>query len=157
MVFTNKYSKILMRKFSNFGASKSLEETISFFCPNREDIDEHVVFTGLTRYVIDELIPSSILITNEEIEIYNYLEEMLHKFSNYALDTEENLFSNGMCVCFLENLLNYASAEQIDYNRFMPYLGDKCKDYCKGWDHFTGVRSPGLWSDEEWENLPPFQ
>ncbi len=157
MVFTNKYSEILISKFSNFGASKSLEETILFFCSNREDIDEHVVFTGLTRYVIDELIKSNISVTDEEIEIYIYLEEMLHKFSTYELGTAENLFSNALCVCFLENLLNCASAEEIDYNRFINYLGNKCQRFCKSWDQFTGVRSPGLWSDEEWERLPPFK
>lgn len=153
MVLTNYYTKILINKFPNFGKSKSLEKTILLFCSTAKQVDEHVIFTGLTRYVIDELIDLNKTITNEEIEIYNYLENMLDQLSSYKDETsDEFLFSNAICVCFLENLLNNASSEQIEFDRFIPYLGNKSKQFCKAWDQFTGVRSPGLWTDEEWDN-----
>jgi hypothetical protein len=38
-----------------------------------------------------------------------------------------------------------ASAGRIPYERFIPYLGEKSKEYCRAWDEFTGVKSPGLW------------
>ena len=62
----------------------------------------------------------------------------------------EGEFDNAICTCFLENLINRASRCNELYNRFIPYLGPNSKEFCKDWDRFTGVPSPGLWAEEEW-------
>jgi len=54
------------------------------------------------------------------------------------------LFDGAACVCFLENLQNKAGHGRFEYSRFIPYLGEKSKEYCRAWDEFTGVKSPGL-------------
>jgi hypothetical protein len=46
-------------------------------------------------------------------------------------------------TCFLENLINY-SDNTIPASSFVPLLGPKSRDYCKGWDEFTGVKTEGL-------------
>jgi hypothetical protein len=47
-------------------------------------------------------------------------------------------------TCFLENLQNYSSAGRINANHFAPFLGPESRAYCKAWDEFTGVSTPGL-------------
>lgn len=155
MVFTNKYTQILIDKFKNFANSKSLSETIELFCDedDRENINICTIFTGLTNYVTDELIKKNIQITEEEIKIYEFVEEMLERFIGFPEETDEFGFYSAACTCFLENLLNTASWENIKYDRFIPYLGKRSKEYCKAWDEFTGVRSPGLWTDVEWASV----
>lgn len=68
--------------------------------------------------------------------------------------TDEKNFDDAICTCFFEDLINSASSGNIQYERFIPYLGEKSKEYCKAWDQFTGVRSPGLWDDLEWHRAP---
>ena len=144
MVFTIKYTEILTEKFKNFAKSKTLQETIELYSDG-ESVNIHTVFTGLTHYVIDELINQHDKISDEELVIYQFIEEIRVKYSNFPDNTEEGDFDEAACVCFLENLLNWASGGDISYGRFIPYLGEKSKEYCRAWDEFTGVKSPGLW------------
>ena len=45
---------------------------------------------------------------------------------------------------FLEGLQNIESSGQVSASEFVPFLGSKSKEYCKAWDEFTGVKTPGL-------------
>ena len=144
MVFTNKYSESLIIKFPNFALSKSLAEAYEWYEVNGE-LNACALFTGLTHYVAYELIKNNKNITQEERDIYLFIENVREKFHNYEDPSPEFNFDNAICTCFLENLLNIASHNSISYARFIPYLGEKSKEYCRAWDEFTGVKSPGLW------------
>ncbi len=157
MVFTNQYTQILINKIPSFKESNVLKKECRWAREERRSITICGVFFLLVDYIIDEITPANLSITLEEIEFYKTLEEFRIQFCDYADDTPEGEFDTALCTCFLESFQNRAGYNVVLYDRFIPYLGDKCKDYCKGWDHFTGERSPGLWSDEEWENLPPFK
>lgn len=52
---------------------------------------------------------------------------------------------NAACTCFIENLQNYCEIDGFDGSYFIPLLGEKSKEYARGWDGFTGVRTSGLW------------
>ncbi len=149
MVFTNKYTEVLVESISDFKNSSSLSDAVDIYCRNGE-VSIHAVFNGLTNYILDELVPSSDSVSKRELEIYNFIENIRVKYARYPKGTEEFDYGNAACTCFLENLLNAAGNHNINYNRFIPYLGPESKKYCKKWDMFTGVRSPGLWSDQEW-------
>lgn len=144
MVFENKYTQILINKFPGFANSNALAETIELYC-NTNQVSASTVFTGLTNYVVDELIKKHENITQEELEIYKFIEQVRNNYSGFPEGSEEFDFDNAACVCFLEDLQNIASTGEIKYSRFIPYLGEKSKEYCRAWDEFTGVKSEGLW------------
>ncbi len=150
MVFTNKYSETLIGSIKSFKNSNSLVEAIDTY-NNNGKISISAIFNGLTNFVIDELVPSSELITEQEIEIYRLIEDIRVTYSNYPKGTEEFDYDNAACTCFLENLLNAAGYKNTNYYRFIPHLGTLSKEYCKAWDKFTGVRSPILWTNQEWD------
>ncbi|MFZ9595026.1 MAG: DUF7674 family protein [Bdellovibrionia bacterium] len=52
---------------------------------------------------------------------------------------------NAVCTCFLENLINAFSEELNQLKIWIPLLGPESREYCKAWDQFTGVKTPGLW------------
>lgn len=144
MVLTNKYTETLIHKFPNFAKSVSLKDAIELFSDD-EKVDAYTIFIGLTHYVTNELININNDISQEEKEIYELVEDIREKYSGYLKPSPEFDIDNAACTCFLENLLNIASSNEIDYSRFIPYLGEKSKEYCRAWDEFTGVKSPGLW------------
>jgi hypothetical protein len=154
MVFENNYSEILANKFLNFKNSQSLRDEAEIMCSDGEKLSVYSFFSALIWYVVNELIPISESISKEELDLYRYLEEVRQKYSVYEEGTPEREFDGALCVSFLEGMLNVASHGEGIYERFIPYLGDKCKEFCKAWDQFTGVRSPGLWFDEEWAKSP---
>ena len=51
--------------------------------------------------------------------------------------------ANAACTCFLENILNRVPGT-IDANKFVPFLGAESREFCRGWDKFTGVNTIGL-------------
>jgi hypothetical protein len=48
------------------------------------------------------------------------------------------------CTCVLENLLNRYSAGEIPAESFVHLLGPESRAYCRAWDQFTGVTTPGV-------------
>jgi len=46
-------------------------------------------------------------------------------------------------TCCLENILN-VTPSKIPAERFVQYLGPKSREFCRAWDEFTGVKTPGL-------------
>jgi hypothetical protein len=88
MVFANKYTQALIDKFQSFAISKSLQEAIEYEAIEGE-ANACTVFTGLTDYVVYELIKKNEEITKEEIEIYQYIEDIRIKFSNFPEHTDE--------------------------------------------------------------------
>lgn len=44
----------------------------------------------------------------------------------------------------LEALLHASSAGNFEFRLVASCLGEKSKQYCRAWDHFTGCSTPGL-------------
>jgi hypothetical protein len=144
MVFTNKYTKVLMERIPDFAISETLKNECEFEA-DAGQLSIAGVFNCLTSYVQYELMMNNELITKEEINIYNVIEEMITTYSGFPVNSEESDFDTAACTCFLENLINIADAGRVKYERFIPYLGKNSKNFCRAWDEFTGVKSPGLW------------
>ena len=50
---------------------------------------------------------------------------------------------NAAMTCCLENILN-VTPSQLPAERFVRFLGPKSREFCRAWDEFTGVKTPGL-------------
>lgn len=46
-------------------------------------------------------------------------------------------------TCCLENILN-VTPSKIPPERFVRFLGPKSREFCRAWDEFTGITTPGL-------------
>jgi hypothetical protein len=69
-------------------------------------------------------------------EVFAFIEELM--------DQGDNEVQDAIATCCLENLLNYSSGGSIAPESFVHLLGSKSREYCRTWDEFTGVRTPGL-------------
>lgn len=56
----------------------------------------------------------------------------------------DDTVKDAAATCFLENLLNQASAGNTSSSAFVDLLGPESRAYCKAWDEFTGVQTEGL-------------
>lgn len=56
-------------------------------------------------------------------------------------------------TCFLENVMNATSWKKIPSSSFIHLLGRESKSFCKAWDKFTGIKTEGLWLNDEDKNL----
>ncbi|MCE5315831.1 MAG: hypothetical protein LLG04_00525 [Parachlamydia sp.] len=94
----------------------------------------------------------------EMMEFSNYVIALLQENQNpiYIKDIfefMEHLLAEGdedvkdaVATCFLENILN-RTPQDIHPHTFVSFLGKESRDYCKAWDRFTGVFTPGLWEE----------
>lgn len=65
-------------------------------------------------------------------------------FAEKCLKEGDAFVKDAVATCFLENLLNAVSDETISSESFIPYLGEEAIAFCKSWDEFTGINTPGL-------------
>jgi len=68
--------------------------------------------------------------------IFDLIEELL-------TDGDQDV-KDAAATCFLENLINLASANKLFSPDFVPFLGTNSRAYCEAWDSFTGVKTEGL-------------
>ena len=61
-----------------------------------------------------------------------------------VMDEGDPTARDAIATCFLENLINQASAGNIPYSAFVGLLGPRSRAFCKAWDEFTGVPTEGL-------------
>lgn len=52
---------------------------------------------------------------------------------------------DAVATCFLEDIVTAVCEGEAPWQQLIPLLGTKSRDYCKAWDEFSGVRTPGLW------------
>jgi hypothetical protein len=64
-----------------------------------------------------------------------------------CLEEGTEVVQTAMATCFLENLQNVLSAERAA-ERLVPFLGPKSRAYCRAWDRFTEVFTPGLHDED---------
>ena len=92
---------------------------------------------------------------NDVSEFSRYVAQNLDSWSPQTVDkifafVEECLIEGDKIVqtafrtSFLENLLNRVSSNNINSSSFVPHLRIESRKFCKDWDEFTGVRTPGL-------------
>ena len=96
-----------------------------------DDSTIHGVFSDFSHLVSDGLQNNNLVNAKD---IFIYIESVVSKGGDPA---------NAACTCFLENILN-RTPDTINPNTFVPYLGVHSKEFCKGWDKFTGVKTNGL-------------
>ena len=76
---------------------------------------------------------------------YSKVEEVLAAIEHLLVeDNSDKEVKEAVCTCFLENLINFASNQRIPYESFVPFLGKQSREFCRSWDKFTGVKTPGL-------------
>ena len=80
--------------------------------------------------------------SNNEAEI-----EKIFNFVEFLLCNGDDDVQTAITTSYLEALMS-KDPEEIQFIHFAKYLGKNCREYCKAWDEFTGVRTKGLWEEE---------
>lgn len=96
-----------------------------------EDSTVHGVFSDFSTLVVERLETGAL--SNGE-QLFSFIEAVVAAGGDPA---------NAACTCFLENILNRVPGS-IDPSSFVGYLGPQSKEFCRGWDEFTGVETSGL-------------
>lgn len=84
-------------------------------------------------YLVDNV---ELMSTNKRLDIFVFIETCLIK--------GDESVKCAVATCVLENLINSASEGKINSNLFVNLLGQESKKFCKAWDKFTGIKTPGL-------------
>ena len=121
-----------------------IKETFPDFISYWENyIQEHGPDDGITiqmmpfeDYTIDVIKSNN---TIEIIKIFNLVE--------FIICHGNESVQNAITTSYLEYLMS-KDPEEIQFIHFAKYLGKNCREYCKAWDEFTGVRTKGLWEEE---------
>ena len=66
----------------------------------------------------------------------------------FLLTEGDESVQSGVATVFLEDLMN-KDPDEIKFSSICQYLGKESIAYCRAWDEFCGVRTEGLWTDEE--------
>lgn len=64
--------------------------------------------------------------------------------AEHGLQDGSTDLKDAVATGFLERLMAEASAGRLDFRRIAPNLGHRSRQYCREWDDFTGVQTPGL-------------
>jgi hypothetical protein len=146
MVLSNEATKTIIEKFPNLQKS----EHWTYYCSlmDYEDGEKLLKISELmiilTDYVND-ILNMLCIPTEKEKEL-----EEIFSLVEFFLNEGEFSVKAAAATCFLENLINYTSAGRLMPEKLNFYLvGKKSIEYCKAWDEFTGVKTPGLWSEGE--------
>jgi len=110
-----------------------------------------VVATLQKEWEPDEL-PKTIIFAEIGREFCDSIDSVLSAEHESVLECIEDLMREGcddvkdaVATGFLEHLLNKASSGRLYFPTIAPLLGPECVRYCKAWDEFTGIKTPGLW------------
>lgn len=141
MVLPNEATKILINEFPNIKKTEDWKSYYLVVNPDEDPSNIHALMTVLTDYAINVLNETKKTgdSKKEEKKLFGLIE-------NFIKEGDFNV-RDAASTCFLENLINRASWGDLSPNQFIPYLGSKSKAYCKAWDEFTGVKTPGLWDE----------
>ena len=141
MVFPNEATKILINEFPNIKKTEDWKSYYMVVNPNEDPSNIHALMMVLTDYITDKLNEKQSLNRRktEEEKIFKLIERFIKEGDFNVRDAAS--------TCFLENLINYTSAGRLKPEQFIHYLGKESKEYCKAWDEFTGVKTPGLWDN----------
>jgi hypothetical protein len=135
MVFKNECTSLILSEFPGFASSKEWEEDLKFWEGEEAGLcNEMSTFSDYVSNILNNDPHSS-----ELNRIFSFIE-------NLIINGDQDV-RDAATTCFLENLLNYDSAGRVKASTFVHLLGPESKAYCKAWDEFTGVKTPGLWDE----------
>lgn len=89
--------------------------------------------SAFSRYVV------KVIQEKDSVQLQDIFDVVEH-----CVCSEDQALKMAFTTCFLENLLNYFSSGEIDVSVFVPFLGEQSREFCKAWDDFTGVKTPGI-------------
>jgi len=140
MVFEHDCAEIIAQKFPEFMTSKQWTEDVLYWKKINHKPGLCGIFASFGDFTegLLNMEPNSPLL----VKIFDFIEMLMCEGDQTVGDCA--------ATCFLENLINYAGHGSVQASSFIPLLGPKSRDYCKGWDKFTGVQTPGLWQSK-WE------
>ena len=144
MVLANEATKTVIDKFPDLKKSRHWKEWYLYIgYDDQKNLGCCAIMTTLGRYVEDIL--NSLLSIEKQEEI----KEIFLLIEFFMTEGDQDV-QGAVATCFLENLINYTSAGTLAPEKLIPYLvGKKSIEYCKAWDEFTGVKTPGLWGEGE--------
>ena len=144
MVLANEAAKILTDKYPNLKKHRSWDDSYILSYSDDDPLKIYAVMDALTNYVTDMLnMKLSKEIEKELKDIFSLTE--------FFINEGEDAVKGASSANFLENLINRTSWHTIRPESFIHYLGPKSKKFCKKWDEFTGVATPGLWEEGEFK------
>lgn len=136
MVFSDYDPQVTFREFPDFLKSEYWRK----YEPDRHIYSgkPHMDFSIFTDFIAEK-------IKNKEIASLRKIFEFLER----CVASDDKDLGEAATTCCLENLINFSSSSDVDFyvdpKIFVPLLGPKSKEYCKAWDEFTKVKTPGLW------------
>ena len=89
-------------------------------------------FSALGEFVMDEISAGRMA---QMPELFELVERLMNQGTKDVQDA--------VATCFLENLLN-STPHRIPPESFVLLLGPESRKYCRAWDEFSGVKTPGL-------------
>ena len=148
MVLTNEATKIIVQKIPNLKKTSDwnyYEENTQWDDYMLERCSkESLDFTKL-MHVLTDYVASMLQNDREEKEEKELKEIFL--LIEHLVEKGDKSVKSATTTNFLENLINISSHGDFEPSTFIHYLGPKSKAYCKAWDEFTGVKTPGLWDE----------
>jgi hypothetical protein len=128
MITSNQCMELILLSFPGF--RERWNEWVAWWDGEESGLSNDMA--EFSRYVADLIIQGQ----NEDLpQIFDYIETLMVEGDNEV--------KNAAATCFLENLIN-RSDRSFSPLSFTPLLGPESRDYCKGWDEFTGVKTKGL-------------
>jgi len=140
MVFEHECTALILKIFPELEKSQHWREHLEFWEGDSVSACGEMMVFG--HYIRDEILKSE----NPPIsaqKVFDFIEMLLNEGDQAVRDAA--------ATCFLENLINYTSSSNpriyLDPFSFVHHLGPKSKAYCRAWDEFTKIKTPGLWGD----------
>jgi hypothetical protein len=134
MIESNQCLELLIEKFPAFKESHA--KYLAYW--GNDDPGAYSDMFAFTNYVMDLILENHDQIILKKI--FDYIEHLLIEGSPEVREA--------VTTCFLENLINSSVSKEISSLQFVYLLGKESKEYCKAWDNFSGIKTPGLWDDE---------
>ncbi len=100
------------------------------------DLGLHIQMIPFGDYAID------IIKTNNDVEI-----KKIFDFVEFLICNGEEEVQNAITTSFLEYLMS-KDPNEIQFSKFVKYLGKNTISYCRAWDEFTNIKTEGLWDND---------
>ena len=135
MVLANEATKIILENFSDFSSSNRWQEHTEFWGEKKPGLCNEL--RAFSLFIMD------VLLQNKNDSKTKSMFDLIE----YLILNGDKQLQDAVKTSVLEGLINYSSSGRLKPEQFIHYLGPKSKAYCKAWDEFTGVKTPGLWDE----------
>ncbi len=130
---------MIFSEFPDFEKSDRWKSHLEFWGEEKPGLC--AVFSTFSDYIADNLKENNVRI--DFVKVFDFVEMLLKEGDQETQDSA--------ATCFLENLINFTSSldDTLPPKTFVHLLGPESRAYCKAWDEFTGVKTEGLWNENE--------